>query len=140
MALMLAGNVGIVTAIASLMNGVLRTADAEEVTLRALLLVGGLLSVYLLAQSEAVDRRLTDWSSRVLNRYTDLDVRDYAGLLHVAGEYSVKELLARPGGWLAGRTLGDLRLRDEGVTVLGIVRQDDSYEGAPGKNTVIQGG
>ena len=138
MALMLAGNVGLATAVAGIIGGVLQTESAEGVLTRAVLLIGGLLAVYLLSKSERVDRRLSNLISRSLSRYTDLDVRDYQALLHVAGEYTVKELSAREGGWLAGRTLGELRLRNEGLTVLGIVRSDGSYVGVPGKDTAIE--
>jgi uncharacterized protein with PhoU and TrkA domain len=36
-----------------------------------------------------------------------------------------------PGDWLAGQSLGDLRLSYEGVLVLGIERPDGVYLGAP---------
>jgi len=75
-----------------------------------------------------------------LARYTDLEVRDYAALLHVSGEYEVKEMLADAESWLAGRTLGDLRLKDEGVLVLGVVRSDGSYLGVPNRDTRIEAG
>jgi len=45
-----------------------------------------------------------------------------------------------PGDWIAGHTLGELRLRDEGVLVLGVVRTDGQYLGAPGKETEIHAG
>ena len=50
------------------------------------------------------------------------------------------ELKVRPGGWLAERTLDELRLPDEGVLVLGIVRRDGSYVGAPRGETRPQAG
>jgi uncharacterized protein with PhoU and TrkA domain len=50
----------------------------------------------------------------------------------------VKELIARESSWLAHRTLGELRLRDEGVVVLGIIRADGSYEGAPRRETCVR--
>ena len=41
---------------------------------------------------------------------------------------------------LDGRTLGELRLKDEGVLVLGVVHGDGAYVGAPGTDTVINVG
>jgi len=38
-------------------------------------------------------------------------------------------LYSDPGDWVTNRSLGDLRLRDEGVAVLGIARADGSYVG-----------
>ena len=137
MALMLTGTVGVATVVASLIGSLLRTDNAEGAVTRGLLLVAGLLAVYLLSKSAVVDRWLSNAIARVLSRYTDIEVRDYEALLHVAGEYTVKELLAKPQSWLAGRTLGELRLRDEGITVLGIVRGDQEYVGVPGKETIV---
>jgi hypothetical protein len=140
MALMLLGSVGLATSIAGILAGVVGRADASDRLVRALVLVAGLAAVYWISMSKRVDRRLSTVIGRSLARFTDLDVRDYAALLHVSGEYEVKEVLAVPGGWMTDRTLGELRLRDEGVLVLGIVRRDGSYIGVPTKHTRIEAG
>jgi MFS family permease len=140
MGLMLAGNVGLVTAVAGLLGGFLHTPGAGEGGLRALLLVGGLGTVYALSKSDRADQALSRWIGRWLQRYTDLDVRDYVALLHVAGDYAVKELKATEGSWVTERPIGELRLRDEGVLVLGVVRSDGTYEGAPRKETCVEPG
>ncbi len=140
MALMLLGSVGLATSIAGILAGVVGKADASDRLLRAAVLVGGLAFVYWISTSKRVDRRLSSVIGRGLARFTDLDVRDYAALLHVSGEYEVKEMLAAPGAWITGRMLGELRLRDEGVLVLGIVRSDGSYLGVPTKHTRIEPG
>ncbi len=129
MALMLLGSVGLVTAIAGLMGGFLGTARADERLLRGGLLVGGLVLIYVASLSSWVDRRLSRLITRLLRRYTNLQVQDYARLLHLAGEYSVKELAVQPGDWMAGRSLGDLRLKDEGVQ--GAREQHDQVGSSP---------
>ena len=139
MALMLFGNAGLVTAIAGLLAGFAR-ADAGQGLFRAVLLVLGLATVYALSRSSVVDRNLSRVIERMLRRYTDLDVRDYEQLLHLSGEYSVKEMPVEDGHWLADQTLGELRLRDEGVVVLGIARREGSYVGAPDKATELHPG
>lgn len=140
MALMLLGNVGMATALAGILGGFLRTNDFMDGLLKVLLLVGGLALVYAASLSSRVDRILSRAMGRFLARFTDLDVRDYASLLHVAGEYQVKEMLAKPDSWLVERSLGELRLRDEGIIVLGVVRRDGSYVGIPSKDTCIAPG
>ncbi|MCD9624321.1 hypothetical protein [Rhabdothermincola salaria] len=139
MALMLAGNIGIVTAVAGLLGSFLNTPDASRGLLRGGLLVAGLAVVYAISKSKWVDTRLASWIGRWLERYTDLDVKDYAALLHISGDYAVKELSVQPGSWLTEATLGELRLRDEGVLVLGIVKPDGTYEGAPGPHSRLVG-
>ena len=138
MALMLVGNLGLATAMGGVLAGFLSAESSGQALGRVALLVGGLLLVYLLAMSRWFDRRLSRVIGRLLRRFTDLAVRDYEAMLHVAGEYEVKEMMARDGGWLAGRTLADLRLRDEGVVVLGIARPDGSYLGVPHGDSEIQ--
>lgn len=139
MALMLTGSVGLATSVAGILAGV-AGADAGSRLSRAVVLVGGLAVVYAAASSKRVDRRLSAVIGAALARFTDLDVRDYAAILHVSGEYEVKEMVATPDGWMTGRHLGDLRLRDEGVLVLGIVRRDGSYLGVPDGDTIVHEG
>lgn len=140
MALMLTGSVGLATSIAGILSGVAGSADAGSRVTRGLVLVGGLVLVYAASSSQRFNRRLSKVIGGALARFTDLDVRDYAALLHVSGEYEVKEMLADAESWLAGRTLGDLRLKDEGVLVLGVVRSDGSYLGVPNRDTRIEAG
>lgn len=139
MGLMLLGNVGLATAIAGVLGGFLR-ADAGAGLMRASFLVAGLIGVYLLSQSDAVDRRLSALIARFLTDYTDLEVRDYDRLLHLSGEYSVKETVVEPGSWMDGRPLGSMRLGDEGVTVLGITRPSGVYLPVPDRETAVRGG
>ena len=140
MTLMLIGSVGLATSIAGVLAGMAGANSGGTAASRIVLLVAGLSAVYALSSSRRVDRALSRLIGRLLARYTDLDLRDYAALLHVAGEYEVKEMRADRESWFAGRTLAELRLRDEGILVLGIIRPDGSYLGVPGKETCIEAG
>jgi K+/H+ antiporter YhaU regulatory subunit KhtT len=137
MALMLIGNVGIVTAMAGVLMSMLGTDSVEGGLTRGFLLVLGLAAVYVMSRSELVDRHLSRLIAKGLRRFTDLDARDYARLLQLSGEYAVKEMRVAPDSWLASRTLGELRLRDEGVLVLGVMRSDGSYVGVPSRETCL---
>jgi uncharacterized protein with PhoU and TrkA domain len=75
-----------------------------------------------------------------LQRWTDLDVRDWSGLLELEGGYTVAELEVEEQDWIAGRALGDLTLRDEGIVVLGIHRHGGGYIGTPDGDHVIRPG
>jgi hypothetical protein len=139
LALMLIGNVGFVGAVSSLLLTFLGERD-QSLTLKVVGLVAGLSGLWMLATSHWVDRRLsrlTDWA---LSRWTNLDVRDYASLMHLAGEYRLAELEVEQHDWLADETLAELALRDEGVVVLGVKRRDGSYRGAPDGDTRIRPG
>lgn len=134
MALMLVGNVGLVTAMAGLLGGFLG-AGGQASAVRIALLVGGLAAVYTLSRSPWVDRHLSRLIRRVLFRHTDLRVRDYASLLHLHGDYAIHELLVEEGDWLAGHSLGELRLKDEGLLVIGVIGPEGRYEGVPSAET-----
>lgn len=140
MFLMLVGRAGIVSVMASLTVSMTGAEDSEALMVRLAVLTVAVLMLVVVARSQAVDRLLSRVIERALRRYTSLDVRDYAGLLHLSEDYAVVEMIVVPGGWVAGRSLGELRLRDEGILVLGIERADGSYEGAPKKHSVPREG
>lgn len=135
MLLMLLGNAGLVTAASSLMlSFVGADQDAwagRSGIVRVALLVGGAAALWWVATSEWLDNHMSRWIGYALKRWTSLEVRDYAGLLHLTGDYVVAELNVSGEDWLAGRPLQDLRLRDEGVVVLGIEHPDGTYTGTP---------
>ncbi len=134
--LMLAGSAGIVTVMATLLLSFVN-ADREQALLRLAVLAGGLAVILVISKSPTVDRWLSRVIARALTRWTDLDARDYERLLHLADDFAVVELVIRPEDWIAGRTLAELNLRDEGVAVLGVQRPDGSYVGSPISTTRI---
>lgn len=136
--LMMFGSAGVVTAVASLIVSFGGTNGDEKLG-RAVILLAGVFVLLLLSRSRALDRLLARATARLM-RSRGLDVRDYAGLLQLHGGYRVGELEVEDGDWVAERSLGELRLRDEGVVVLGVHRAGGAYVGVPGKETVIRAG
>lgn len=130
MLLMLVRNAGFVAALSTLILSFVQIEERGQGLLRLGIIAGALVVLWLIARSDWADRWLNRIIARGLKRWTDLDVRDYAGLLHLVGEYAVAEMMVRPDGWLAGRTLADLRLPEEGVLALGVEREGH-YIGAP---------
>lgn len=123
------GSAGVVTVISSL---ILSFAGAEQQTpVRVTVLATGLVVLILLSRSAWFQSLLTPLIKRALRRSAILDLSDYASLLHVREGYTIAEMEVRPEGWLAHRTLSELRLRSEGVSVLGVVRPGGEYIGAP---------
>lgn len=141
MGLMLAGSVGLATTVAGVLAGVAGGSPGAGTRLSRLgILMAGLALIYAASTSRRVDRALSKLIGRGLARFTDLDVRDYAALLHVSGEYEVKEMVAMPEAWITGRTLAELRLKDEGILVLGVIKADGAYLGVPTGDTRIEEG
>lgn len=135
MLLMLLGNAGFITAISSLILSLTGTDNAAglggSIWFRLILLISGLLALWMLAHSRWVDQKVSDAISRALKRWTDMEVRDYAELLHLSSDFAVGELMVEADDWLADRSLADLKLRSEGVLVLGIEKPDGQYVGTP---------
>jgi hypothetical protein len=135
MTLMVLGNAGIITVVSSLILSFVNRDPTRGLSgalwFRILILIVGLSVLWWIAHSRWIDRWMSRWITRALKRWTDLEIRDYAGLLRLAGEYAVVELEIESGDWLAEESLQALRLADEGVLVLGIERPDGVYIGAP---------
>lgn len=140
MMLMLVGSAQIVSVLGGVVIGFARAEGGDDILAQVTLLGVGIGGLLLLASNRHVDRFLQRVFTRLLRRYTDLDVRDYASLLRIHGNYSVSELEVRAGDWLAAHRLDELALSDEGVLVLGIQRRDGSYDGAPRGTTQVQAG
>ncbi|HKJ71936.1 MAG TPA: TrkA C-terminal domain-containing protein [Gammaproteobacteria bacterium] len=146
MGLMLLGNAGIITAVSALILTFVGDGSGHP-ALKLAVLVAGLAGLWGLASSRWVDRYLSRLIARLLKRYTRLDTRDYAGLLHLGGEYMVSELQVEQGDWLASRPLRGLALREEGLLVLAVEQVDGTFVGvpdgdtrfAPGDNVILYG-
>jgi len=139
MALMLLGSAGIVVAVVTLAISFV-DASREDASWRVIWLIAGGMALLLLARSHRVERGMRSVFRRLLRRYTDLAVRDYAGLLHLAEGYGVMRMHIDPEDWTADRSLGNLRLREEGIAVLGIERVDGNYVGDPTEASVLRVG
>ena len=135
--LMLIGNAGLVTAVSSLILTFVITESEFSLIASLLIIVVGISGIWWAAQSQVVDRFLSRIIDKALRRYTSIDVRDYAAILHLAGDYQITELRIEPDDWVVNKTLKELKLSHEGIMVLGIQRKKGNYIGTPGGNTEI---
>ena len=163
--LMLLGNAGIVTTVGALMAGLLAGGGGEQVLVESVdpetgevamtlelvstafplwvrmsFLGVGVASLWAVASSKYVERIVNRWTFKLLRKYTKIEVRDYANLMHLSGDYGISELRVGEADWLADRPLKELRLTSEGVVVLGMNRADGTYVGAPDADTTPRAG
>ena len=139
MMLMLLGNAGIATVVATVILSVANPGRAHWS--QSLAVVGiGLLIIGAIANSRFIDHHMTRVIEWALRRFTRLDVRDYTALLQLARGFTIVEIQVEQGDWLADCTLASLELPREGVLVLGITKGDGSYFGAPIGSTKIRAG
>ena len=136
--LILAGSAGLVTAVGSLVLS-FGGAQSHERLDRALILGAGLFLLWLLSRSQWVDLRLSRVIGRVLS-WRGFHVRDYGRLLALRSEWAVGELVVEDDDWIAGRSLAELKLRDEHIDVLGIQKRGGEYIGVPHGDRVIEAG
>lgn len=138
--LMVLRSAGLVSAGSALVLGFAGSEGQSENLARIAWVLGGLVTLWLVSMSSTVDRWMTNVIKRLLKRYGDFEARDYASLLQISGEYSVAELQVQEGDWLAGRTLGELQLPEEGVLVLSLTKQSGVFIGAPRGRTDLEPG
>lgn len=138
---MLTGNVGIAVVIASMM-ATFAVADESDTPgwERLLILAGILLALSIVGTRKWVDYTIEAIIQWALRRWTDLDVRDYVSLLHLADGYVVVEIKVNEIDWVSDKTLTEATLSAEGVLVLGIHRANGKYVGSPNGKTVVQAG
>jgi hypothetical protein len=123
------GSAGIVTVISS---SILSFAGTEaQTTRRIVVIIAGLAVLILLSRSQWFQAILTPLIRRVLHKAGFMDLQDYASVLHVSEGYGIAEIEVKEGAWLGNPSLRDLRLRTEGVSVLGLLRRGQDYIGAP---------
>jgi hypothetical protein len=140
MMLMLVGSAGIAAVIGSIVLAFVQPDAAGDWWIRIAVLMAGIAGLWVFASSAWIDRRITRITMWALDRYTSIDVRDYASLLHIGGDYVITELTVPDGHWLADQSLAELDLRREGIMLLGVVRPDGEYLGVPRRDTVLHAG
>lgn len=132
------GSIGVVTAIASLVYS-FSQHDISTPFRLGLLALGAILLVVIL-RSDRFDRLITPPFEYILNRTTDLEIRDYTHLLHLQDGYSIGQIRITEDSSLADHSLADLELMDENIIVIGVMRPDDTYVASPAGDTQIQAG
>ncbi|SDE49141.1 TrkA-C domain-containing protein [Pricia antarctica] len=129
--LMLVGNAGIVTVMSSLILTFVLPDTLATKLYGLLIVIVGMSLIWWAIKSKWIDRRLSKIINRMLVRYTDLEVKDFAAILHLKDDFKISEKRIAPDDWMANRTLLQLNLREEGITVLGIDRNNYEYFGSP---------
>jgi MFS family permease len=140
MGLMMLGNIGIATVIATLTATLLTEQTSEQWAFCLFLLFSGVLVLWVLATSDWVERQMNRPIAFALRRFSHLDVRDYVSLLNLSSGFAVYELLVESNDWLAGKTLVELGLAREGVLVLGLRHHNGNYIGAPSGSSQVCAG
>ncbi|NOZ41245.1 MAG: potassium transporter TrkA [Planctomycetes bacterium] len=138
MGLMMLGNIGMATVIATLTATLLSKSTSEHWGVSFGVLALGVIVLWLLATSAWIERQFNRPIAFALRKFSKLQVRDYVSLLQLSSGFSVSELLVEQNDWIADKTLVELGLAREGVLVLGIRRHNGIYLGAPSSSNRIE--
>ncbi|MEZ5386100.1 MAG: TrkA C-terminal domain-containing protein [Prosthecobacter sp.] len=138
--LILAGNVGLTSALATLVVTLLQTKSDGHSLLMFAWLIGGLLLLLVVSRLGWFQKLLDRIIHYTLERTGMVRVLDYELLLRIQHGYVVSEIEVLPGTYLAGRTLRDSRPWDRGVIILSIMREGKLIPGLPGPSDIIQAG
>lgn len=130
MTLMAVGSLGSAGVIGTVIASFLNVSGFSSGLRRGLLLALGILALTFIMRIPTLDRLLLRMFAGVIKRMADVDLRNYAHVLRLSGDYGISEVLVEKDDWLADKRLAELDLSHEGLLVLGIVRGDD-YLGAP---------
>ncbi|MBE0646259.1 MAG: TrkA C-terminal domain-containing protein [Bacteroidales bacterium] len=137
--LMLLGNAGIVTVMASLLLTFVHKDEQGMPWYYGIsILVVATIILTIVASSNKVDAALTRVVNRFLGRYKFFSTYNYGSLYKLADDYHISNLFVREGGWLIGKTPSDEQIQKDGIIVLGIEKPDGSYVGIVTPDTVFQ--
>ena len=138
--LIFVGNVGLTSALATLVLTLVQTSGAGSGWWPLLWLASGLVLVFAFFQISFVQRLLDHGIHATLERAGLVRALDYELLLRIRHGYVVSEIEVEAGSFLEGRALRDSRPWDRGVVILAVKREGEVMSGIPGPSEVLRAG
>lgn len=138
--LILSGNIGLTSALATLVVTLMQTGDTSHMLLIVAGLVAGVVLLMALSRMGWLQKLFDRVIQRTLERTGMVRALDYELLLRIQHGYVVSEIEVLPDTYLAGRTLRDSRPWDRGVIILSIKRDDQLIPGLPGPSDKVLAG
>ena len=138
--LILFGNVGLTSALATLVVTLLQTRSGGNTAVMIGLLIGGLFTLFVVSRLTFFQKIVDHTIHRALEKAGMVRALDYELLLRIQHGYVVSEIEVMPDTFLAGRTLRESRPWDRGVVVLAIKRDGKTNAGIPSRDDMIRVG
>ena len=138
--LILVGNVGLTSALATLVVTMLQTTTGGNALVMFGWLIGGLTALFFISRLTWFQNVVDHLIQRGLEGTGMVRALDYELLLRIQHGYVVSEIEVLPGTFLAGRTLRDSRPWDRGVVILAIKRDDKTNPGIPNRDDRVEAG
>jgi TrkA-C domain len=138
--LILVGNIGLTSALATLIATLLQTAESAHPLLILLYLVGGLGSLVFLSRVGWVQRLMDKIIQKTLAQAGVVRALDYELLLRIASGYCVSEIELTDQSPIVGVPLRESRPWDQQVVILALKRGGRLLEGIPNRDEILQAG
>lgn len=135
--LILAGNIGLTSALATFVATMLQSADKIHPLIIVVAIVGGVGLLIYVSRLAFLQRILDKLIQRTLERAGMVRVLDYELLLRIASGYSVSEIELTAETPIVGRTLRDSRPWDQHVVILSIKRGGSVLPGIPNRDETL---
>lgn len=136
--LMILGNAGIVTVIVTATSSLV-TSRGYQISVNFLLLAGGIFLIHKIAGNKGITRKWEDFIKRKLLNLPDFEEESTEDLLHFMEGYGLVKIRIRRRSMLADRKLLDLKLKQQGLIVLGIERGQKWIQSPAGLETLKVG-
>lgn len=107
---------------------------------KALLLGGGLVVLWITIRLKPLEPLIDRAIAYSLERWTELQIIDYEGLLNLNKGYSVFTLPVHEDSWMAGKSLAERALANEGILILSSTRENGFVIGTPASRTLLPPG
>ena len=138
--LIFAGNIGLTSALATLIVTVLQDDKRMNPLVVVGSLIGGILLLMLLFRVGFFQRVLDHLLRRALEKAGLVRALDYELLLRIQSGFCVSEIEIMPDTCLAGHMLKKTRPAEWGVLIMAIAREGKVISGIPGPRTIVEAG
>lgn len=138
--LILVGNVGLTSALATLVVTLLQTTSGGNAVLMLGWLLVGLVVLFFISRLGWIQKAVDHLIHHALERAGMVRALDYELLLRIQHGYVVSEIEVLPDTFLSGRALRDSRPWDRGVVILAIKRDGETQHGIPSRDDMIRPG
>jgi hypothetical protein len=138
--LILVGNVGLTSALATLVVTMLQSSTGGNALVMFGWLIGGLAALFFISRLTWFQNVVDHLIQRGLEGTGMVRALDYELLLRIQHGYVVSEIEVLPDTFLAGRTLRESRPWDRGVVILAIKRDNQTNPGIPNRDDIVMAG
>lgn len=122
MALMILGNAGLVSIIATLIGSFAKLERVSQVPINLILLAAGIYLIYWLASRQGLMRRWGRWIEKRIAKSKVLEEKKIEEILHLAEGYGIAEVRIEDDSPLVSQPLADSALSQRDILVLAIER------------------